>query len=358
MKRYPSRGDRRCVVGLGQRAILCPWFNHDGERADQADDGPAGRDRRHSCQWSDGRTEGRWHRLAVSPRGSRPRGGWSRGSGSAARGGRSCGPARRRGRRSPGHRASAAYRAGRLPGSPTGLVPQPRSPARRSSSASLRPQCAAWPELGPGRSSSSPCGAADASRRTTGARPSPGPCGRRGSPVTRPAGRGRRGCAETRPRPSRPRRARGDAQGLALAVLVDRRGGRIAARPPIRPTSGTFTSVASGRTQGQAPASGRVRQALTRVSISAQGRLAPILDMPPAPIALAGSSAERVGTPWTQTARMTAFSAVSAVRRGSRKPGTQPSFLRLGSPPRVSASALRGDPPGPGIPVRSRDPLR
>jgi hypothetical protein len=115
-------------------------------------------------------------------------------------------------------------------------------------------------------------------------------------------------------------RAGGDAKYLALAVLVHGDGhdhGRLMILPPAR----TLMQVASSQGQGHAPSSGRERKAVTRTSISAQSRLTALLDVPPAPMALTRSSTARVETPWTQASRITATSAFSAVRRGSRKLG-------------------------------------
>ena len=95
--------------------------------------------------------------------------------------------------------------------------------------------------------------------------------------------------------------------------------------------------------RGQAPSDGRDRKAFARSSISARSRPTRVPDMPPAPMALTGSSTERVETPWTWASRITATRAVPALRRGSGTPGERPPFRSPGD--------LRRDPPGARIPV-------
>jgi hypothetical protein len=94
------------------------------------------------------------------------------------------------------------------------------------------------------------------------------------------------------------------------------------------------------------PSSGRSRNAVTRSSISAQSRLTWLFDTPLMPSALTRSSTERVDTPWMQASWITAVSAFSAIRRGSRKPGKYDPRRSLGMrsstvPARVSQSRSR-----------------
>jgi SRSO17 transposase len=75
------------------------------------------------------------------------------------------------------------------------------------------------------------------------------------------------------------------------------------------------------RSTGQSPSIGRERKSPTRSSISAQSRETWLLETPSRPMARTRSSTERVEMPWTQASWITAVSAFSAVRPGSRKAG-------------------------------------
>jgi hypothetical protein len=60
---------------------------------------------------------------------------------------------------------------------------------------------------------------------------------------------------------------------------------------------------------------------LTLPSISSHSRETWLFEIPDMPIAFTSSSTERVEIPWTYASWITAVSAFSAMRRGSRKPG-------------------------------------
>lgn len=88
-------------------------------------------------------------------------------------------------------------------------------------------------------------------------------------------------------------------------LSVRRRGGRKRAMGHVR----------------QAGASGRSRKAPTRSSMSLQSLETCDFEMPVRPMAWTRSSTRRVDTPAIQASWMTATSAFSVVRRGSRKGG-------------------------------------
>jgi hypothetical protein len=62
-------------------------------------------------------------------------------------------------------------------------------------------------------------------------------------------------------------------------------------------------------------------KASTRASISSHNRDTWLLEMPVPPMACTKSSTERVETPWMYASWITAVSAFSVIRRGSRKLG-------------------------------------
>jgi hypothetical protein len=108
------------------------------------------------------------------------------------------------------------------------------------------------------------------------------------------------------------------------------------------------------------PSSGRERNAFSLPSITSHGQLSWLLEIPVMPIAFTRSSTERVEMPrtsfvgetvprtvsWSSSPWITAVRAFSAVRCGSRKPGTELPFPSLGmrnstAPARVSRSRSR-----------------
>ncbi len=101
----------------------------------------------------------------------------------------------------------------------------------------------------------------------------------------------------------------------------------ITATETMRPACRTFTYVASIHTYGKSPPSGRLRKASTRSSISLHRRDTWLFDMPAMPVARTNPSTDR-------DALDVRFlhdgdECLSAVRRGSKKPGEIPSFPEL-----------------------------
>jgi hypothetical protein len=100
---------------------------------------------------------------------------------------------------------------------------------------------------------------------------------------------------------------------------------------------------------------GRFKNASTRSSISAHRRETWLLDIPDMPIALTSSSTDRVETPWIYASWITATSAFSAVRRGSRKPGKYVPRRSLGI--RRSIDPARVSPQAIAVAIAAVDPL-
>jgi hypothetical protein len=91
---------------------------------------------------------------------------------------------------------------------------------------------------------------------------------------------------------------------------------------------------------------GRESKAFTRSSISSQSRLTFLFDTPEPPMALTRSSTARVEIPCMEASWITAVSAFSAVRRGSRNEGRYEPLRSLGMarsirPARVSHARSR-----------------